>query len=110
MHSGAEQSCPRITADMMNDFVGRKVRFLGKMVDSTPGRLNLVGHDDTRVAVETNPSTKYEGPFIEVLGMVKEPGLLVESGHAEFGESVDLAISAEACKLARSTFDYLFTK
>lgn len=63
------------------------MRFVGRIEQQAEGRLTLAGEGSSRVAVETRPGSNFVGPFVEILGTVKGPGMMQEDGFDNFGDS-----------------------
>lgn len=83
----SETSCPRISAGMFPQFLGKRVRFVGKIQQHSEGRLTLAGDGGSMISVETNPGSNFVGPFVEIMGTVKGPTAMQENGYDNLGDN-----------------------
>ncbi|KAA6401888.1 MAG: hypothetical protein EZS28_002585 [Streblomastix strix] len=108
----AADATPRINSELMQNYIGRTVRFVGK-VDAPIGgdgsQLVLIGSDSGRVSINREPESQFPtSQYVEIVGNVDSNDSITEVLLVEFGNNFDLAAYDQCVRLINGPFSKLF--
>ena len=89
---------PRINSNLLPNFVGRSVTFVGRISGGSGHLLHLEGSDGGNVVVDRSVSDTarpWQKAFVEVVGVVNHDRTIRESRSTDFGDDFGMN-----CKLS----------
>jgi hypothetical protein len=76
---------PRVGYPQLKSFINQRVLFVGKVESLSPGCAHMLAPDGSKVVVQTNST--YNSMFVEVEGVVVDPGTIREEAHVDMNET-----------------------
>ncbi|PSC72767.1 replication A 14 kDa subunit B [Micractinium conductrix] len=90
---------PRVNAELMGQYVGKRVKLVGRVEGAEGSTLRLRAPDETVVTVNmANPVPQSQ--YVEVEGVVNSAANMTEETCTPFGDNFDLSNYNQMCKLA----------
>lgn len=77
---------PRVNFELMNQYIGKRVKLVGKVEDVQGGKMRVKAADDGVVEVILQSAAPQDA-FVEIDGTVESPNTLREEGMTGFGNS-----------------------
>ncbi|KAL4426964.1 hypothetical protein ABPG77_009525 [Micractinium sp. CCAP 211/92] len=93
--------CPRVNAQLMGEFVGKKVRLVGRVDGVEGSSMRLRTSDDGTVTVNLQ-GVAPQCQIVEVEGVVNSPNTITEESTCSLTDNFDMSNYNELCKLANS--------
>ncbi|KDD74044.1 hypothetical protein H632_c1625p0 [Helicosporidium sp. ATCC 50920] len=91
----------------MSQYIGKRVRMVGKVEGVQGNSLQLRAADDGMVTVFLRGAAPSDS-YIEVEGNVESPNTIRETACTPFGNNFDLSNYNELCKLSNGQYKSLF--
>eukprot|EP00743_Colponemidia_sp_Colp-15_P008774 GILK01009570.1.p1 GENE.GILK01009570.1~~GILK01009570.1.p1 ORF type:complete len:116 (-),score=8.04 GILK01009570.1:105-419(-) len=98
----------RVNRNSLREYVGKNVRFVGKVVRCSYPVAILDAPDGGQVQVQMSDGASYGSTFVEVIGEVNQDLSIREFTFNNFGDDFDLANYNEMVALASNQFRELF--
>lgn len=99
--------CPRVNFELMSQYTGKRVRFVGKVEQISENTMKVRSSDDSIVEVILSGAAP-DGPYVEIDGTVEGPNTIREDSSTSFGSSFDMQNYNEVCKLMNGPYQRLF--
>ncbi|KAK9814149.1 hypothetical protein WJX72_001287 [[Myrmecia] bisecta] len=99
---------PRVNFELLQRYIGKKVRLVGKVMGLDGDLLTVKAADQGLVYVKVLPGAGHASEYVEIDGIVESPNTVQEQQHVEFGSNFDLNSYNELCKLAHFDYPALF--
>jgi len=78
--------CPRVNFEIMSQYTGKRVRFVGKVEQISENTMKVRSSDDSIVEVILSGAAP-DGPYVEIDGTVEGPNTIREDSSTSFGSS-----------------------
>ena len=78
--------CPRVNFELMSQYTGKRVRFVGKVEQISENTMKVRSSDDSIVEVILSGAAP-DGPYVEIDGTVEGPNTIREDSSTSFGSS-----------------------
>uniref|UniRef100_A0A7S2UTE4 Replication factor A protein 3 n=1 Tax=Fibrocapsa japonica TaxID=94617 RepID=A0A7S2UTE4_9STRA len=101
---------PRINGSLRQNFVGRPVCLVGKVLDvqENSGSAVIQSSDGSSVQVVMAPGSSYLTSFVEIVGEVLPDLSIKEFKSIDYGENFDLDLYNQVLQLANGKYQKLF--
>ncbi|DBB14835.1 hypothetical protein WJX82_011461 [Trebouxia sp. C0006] len=99
---------PRVNFELMQRHMHKKVLLVGQIEGIENNVARLRAADGGTVQVMTKPGGVFNTQFVQFEGIVESPTQLHELDHSSFGDSLDMGVYNELCKIANQDFPQLF--
>ncbi|DBB01876.1 hypothetical protein WJX77_004993 [Trebouxia sp. C0004] len=99
---------PRVNFELMQRHLHKKVLLVGQIEGIENNVARLRAADGGTVQVMTKPGGVFNTQFVQFEGIVESPTQLHELDHSSFGDSLDMGVYNELCKIANQDFPQLF--
>lgn len=85
---GTSDQTPRVVGKQLEQYVGQKVRLVGKVIGPRNDDVALESPDGMAITVVCQPSSQYQSKVVEVVGVVKSKNTIEEIEFSNFGDSL----------------------
>jgi replication factor A3 len=99
---------PRVNYELMQRYVGRKVRLVCKVEEFAGDTLKASSCDGQTVFIKPKQGSNYDTAFVEIEGIVENGTTVQEESFTSFGDSFDMNNYNELCKLANGAAQDMF--
>mmetsp|Transcript_26003 Transcript_26003/g.55632 ORF Transcript_26003/g.55632 Transcript_26003/m.55632 type:complete len:114 (-) Transcript_26003:81-422(-) len=99
---------PRVNFDLMQRYVGRKVKLVCKVEEFSGESVKVTTCDGQAVFVKPKQGSQYDTAFVEIEGVVENNTTVQEESFTSFGDSFDMKNYNELCKLSNGPTQELF--